>query len=34
MIAMESPKDVFDEIIIECFVDELKIKHPKMRIKL
>ena len=34
MIATESPKDGFDEIIFERFVDELKIKHPKMRIKL
>ena len=29
MIATESPKDGFDEIIFERFVDELKIKHPK-----
>ena len=34
MFARESPKDGFDEIIFERFVDELKIKHPKMRIKL
>ena len=34
MIATESPKDGFEEIIFECFVDELKIKHHKTRIKL
>ena len=34
MIATESPKDGFDEIIFERFVDELIIKHPKLRIKL
>ena len=34
MIATESPKDGFDEIIFERFVDELMIKHPKLRIKL
>ena len=34
MIATESPKDGFDDIVLESFVDEIKIKHPKTRIKL
>ena len=34
MIATESAKDGFDDIVLESFVDELKIKHPKMIIKL
>ena len=34
MIATESPKDGFDDIVLESFVDELKIKNPKIKIKL
>ena len=34
MIGTESPKDGFDDAVLESFVDELKHRNPKMRIKL